>query len=322
MSQPDDQSLLTLKGNDAPPQRTRINWNDEHDAILRRNYTRKGAAHTAALLSRSINSVQARALRLGIPGMGLKMWTEREIDYVRRKYDTLTARQIGRALHRSEESIRGKITELGLTQAVSRPWSAEESAFLHDHYATMSCEEIGERLGRTPEAVQLRAARNGIAKRGKAFRPTPAQHRYIVENLGKIPFTRIARKLGTKTHFIQKIAGELGYRDRPTSRPWTDEDDRRLREIYGTMSRTQVAETLGRTMPAVAVRASALGLTRTIERTESRPWTPREETLLKRRYGIDTVTAIAERLGRTPASVQGHATAMGLRRRKNEEDHS
>ena len=295
------------------PSREGERWKKEEEKLLRRHYTKHGSRYTAAILGRSITSVQDRALKLGIPGHDCRPWSEIERKYLRRKYPQQSAKQIARTLHRTEQSVRGQIHKLRLCGPSSAKWSRQDLDFLEKNYGKLPTADIARQLGRSLDAVQLKAGRIGVNRRLEPFNPSPKELRFVLDNLGVIPFTKIAAQLGTTTHHIRAIAAQNGYRDRPTSRPWTPHDDAELRRIYGSMSRQEVAELLGRTMVAVACRATRLGLTRELVRTrEPRPWTKEEETVLRSMYGSATYREIAEILGRTVASVNGHAVQIGI----------
>jgi hypothetical protein len=245
-----------------PAERRQARWTEEEDKILARNYRRHGSKSTAALLGRSITSVQSRARVLGLPGKNLRPWTAIERKYLRRSYADHTAAQIARTLRRSEESVRGQISQMGLGTQESQPWSKKEIADLRKLYGRRSSAELAEHFGRTKDAVELKAGRIGLSRRKEVFDPSARDKAFIIENLGRIPYTRLAAKFGTTVHNITRLAEENGYRDRPTSRPWSEEDDAMLRALYGTMKREEVAQRLDRTLPATAERARRLGLTR------------------------------------------------------------
>lgn len=300
----------------SPPRKkgTRIEWTKEQDAIVRKNYTKHGSVYTAALLGRSKDSVQHRALRLGVPGHGIRPWTKKEIAYLRLQYEKLTAIKIARVLKRTEQSVRGKIHSLKLGGEGSRPWTRDEIEFLRKHYGTTRIAELAQELGRTRDAVELKASRLGYGRSPAKF--SPKQERYVVAHLGDEPFTVMARKLGTSLHHVMQAAARHGYKSRPTSRPWTAADDDRLRAMYGTMSNSDVARELERTEIAVVVRARSFGLRSTFRekrpRTKRVLWTPREDARLRRLYASHTQIEVAEKLGRSKASVGGRIKKLGL----------
>jgi hypothetical protein len=254
-----------------PPKRTgkrvRRNWTEEEDRILRRSYTKRGSRYVAELLGRTIASVQARALTLGVPGHGIRMWTEMEQRYLRTRYQTFTAEQIARTLRRTEESVRGQIHHLGLGTYSPTPWTEAEVEYLRAHYGKAPVCELAVELGRTTDAVELKARKLGINRR--VVKLSEADIRWIIENLGKIPFTKMAAKLGVEEKRLARIAAKHGYRARPNNRAWTPEEDAFVRENYGSMSRKEMAERLNRRVELISWRARKLGLVRKREDMEA-----------------------------------------------------
>ncbi|MDB5032882.1 MAG: hypothetical protein JWQ98_123 [Chlorobi bacterium] len=290
-------------------------WTKDEDRVLRLNYTKHGSRYTAALLKRTITSVQSRVLKLGIPGNGLQPWTEMELRYLRKAYGKHSASQIARTLQRTEQSVRGQIHRLKLGSYDPERWTSREIKFLRTHYGKKSKAEIAKELDRTENAVEIKAGRLGLSKPNS--RLTPDDVKYIVSNLGAIPYTRIASTLGTTVYTVTKIATQNGYRDRPTSRAWTAEDDLHLRRIYGTMTRKEVASRLDRTWTAIAARASELGLTRSYTPPPTkRPWTADDDQELRRLYSGMTRAEIAEKISRTPVAVAERARRLGLTKRR------
>jgi hypothetical protein len=272
-----------------------------------------GSSFVSEKLGRSITAVQDRALRLGVPGKNHRGWTEFERRYLQRNYPDISAAAFARTLGRTEQSVRAQLHKMGLTEQRALRWTSEQEQALRAGYGTEPVDRLAESLGRTVDAVQLKAARLGLALRQPVFEPTRRQLEFILRNLGRRPFTEIAQLLHTTPHAIRRIAIENGYRDRPTSRAWSSEDDSELRRIYGTMPRAEVAAKLGRTRVAVAARAASLGLTRpSSERSEPRPWAPEEDAQLRRMVRRCSYVEIAAHLGRTRVSVAARARHLGL----------
>lgn len=96
--------------------------------------------------------------------------------------------------------------------------------------------------------------------------------------------------------------------------PWTPQDDARLRERAGHPL-PEIAEALGRTVPAVANRLTKLRL-----RGSKEPqWTDQDLDYLRRQFGQQKLSRIAKTLGRTPTAVKVKAKRLGLRHRRRPE---
>ncbi len=238
-----------------------LRWTKEEDAILRAHYSKRGSRYTAEILGRSVTSVQHRALKLEIPGNGVRVWTEMEIRYLRSRYPNTSVARICRTLHRSEQSVRGQINRLGLGATAPAPWTDGEIAYLRSHYGRVKVAELADELGRSPDAVEIKAGKLGLSR--KNVKLTDGDREYVLQNLGKIPYTKMAAKLGVDVKKLMRLAAKHGYHARGTCRPWTVEEDEFLRQKYGAMARKAIAEQLGRTVGAVGVRAGMLGLTKT-----------------------------------------------------------
>lgn len=102
------------------------------------------------------------------------------------------------------------------------------------------------------------------------------------------------------------------------SMPWTADDDRRLREMFWTHSRPDIARILGRSRGAVRGRCTTLGL-----RGRCRPWSKQDIDALRASYLERTGEAIRAKLvelglldGRTKASVRLKASRLGIAERR------
>lgn len=237
-------------------------WTDEDENILRTHYRKQGARYVARLLGRTPQAVRNQAYRLGLTRDPRLEWTEFEDRYVSRNYPNKSVSSIARTLGRSEQAVRARLRHHGLTRALPPKWMPIEDAFLRENYGRLTLREIADELGRSEDSVSLKASRLGIRAKSKHVEPKGRQLRYIVDNLGRIPFSTMATKIGTSVHVIRRIAAEHGYRARPLSRAWTEADEAMLRKLWGTMTPSEVAERLNRHETGVAARASALGLRR------------------------------------------------------------
>lgn len=91
-------------------------------------------------------------------------------------------------------------------------------------------------------------------------------------------------------------------------RPWSEADEARLRDLYGTMPAEAVAKLLQRSAQAVTTKASALGL------AKKAPWTTQDDDLLRAMYPSAAMADIAAATGRTTQAVRGRANLLGMKR--------
>lgn len=90
-------------------------------------------------------------------------------------------------------------------------------------------------------------------------------------------------------------------------RPWTPDEDDRLRADYLRIGAAPLARALGRTIGAVYHEANRLGLIR------YRPWTDADDTKLRRLWETTaTLRSIARAVGRTTATTYWRAQKIGL----------
>ncbi|MBS1914041.1 MAG: hypothetical protein JST22_18785 [Bacteroidetes bacterium] len=235
-------------------------WAASEDAILRKHYPQEGSAACATLLGRSQSAVNHRAKVLGIRSERQREWTRREEAMLKLQYPKLSAEELAHKLKRSTAAVKSKLRLQGLLEPVVEHWTHDDLAYLHAHYDKMSYAEIAEELGRTENAIMMKVQQQGLAR--SLVRPTEEQKNYIVQRMGTVHYTELARELGLPISAVQRVARNNGHRARPTSRPWTEEDDAELRRLFPTMTNEQLAEQLNRTALAVTMHCQAIGLLR------------------------------------------------------------
>ena len=92
-------------------------------------------------------------------------------------------------------------------------------------------------------------------------------------------------------------------------KPWTPQDEARLRELYPDHSQRECASLFGRTPKAISSRAKLLKLRRN---RSYRLWTPAEDAILRAEYANGETHALAERLKRNMTMVYQRAKKIGL----------
>jgi excisionase family DNA binding protein len=152
--------------------------------------------------------------------------------------------------------------------ARQRLWSKEEDHFLLSHVGRMSYVEIGARLRRTRPAVEqhVRHLRlRGVAT-GRALKASKRWSEAEAEALRKGRGGTLRRSTSAIKSKILHLrrAGEpcVPPPQRAPYLRWTEAEDRRVREAFGTMPDRVLAGELGRTMAALRYRARRLGVSR------------------------------------------------------------
>ena len=134
-------------------------WTYKEDQHVREHYTGTNAKALADILNRSLNSVTARAHKLGVSKPGNKIWSEEEDSMLMKLLPHKTHGEIAKELGRSEDSVTARFYTLGLSKKtnIKRKWTEEEDQYLRQHYKTKSSKYICDHLNRSHQSVWARA---------------------------------------------------------------------------------------------------------------------------------------------------------------------
>lgn len=206
----------------------RGNWSVQELERLRQLLPRRGVAATAALLRRSLASVQRKAADLLAVPPRRGDWTASDDMRLREAWGALDVRLLAAMLGRDAADVRRRAAEL--RGRVGRgPWQREEQSRLKDLYGTRRDVDLEICLGREVADIRAMAGTLCLAK-DKGFAAREAAR--AVE-----PTVAIARM--------------------PR---WTAADVEHLRRVYADRDNLAVARLLGRTVTSVANKANQLGL--------------------------------------------------------------
>lgn len=208
-----------------------------------------------------------------------RRWTQAEIRRLKRLHPMTHNKDISKILGRTTASILSKAKKLGIKKdweggyrvpqppQNENPWTKEEIKELRSMYLNSSNDEIAEKLKRTRQAVQAKT-----------------------------------RKLGLFREF--KEHGLL-RKTKCGANKWADGEIDILKELYPEKSKDYIAQKLGRTIKAVAVMARRLNLTSSAPRKNS--WTIEDDTFIKEHIAKWPIEKIAEKLNKTPITIQRRA---------------
>lgn len=192
-------------------------------------------------------------------------------------------------------------------------WTAHDVATLTELYPTSNNRDLAVRLGRSEWAVVGKARGLELTKdgerncRGRASRGRPwSSHEMNLLRMlyPTTPNEDIAEHIGRSRNAVHMKARQMELRKMEL---WGGREDQCLREAYRECSFGELAQRLGRTLPAVKSRAVTLRLDPKIPN-----WTEEEVQFLRESYGTTDVGTIAGGLGRTRAAVAKKAREIGL----------
>ena len=226
-------------------------------------------------------------------------WTEEETNFLKENYSTADSKTIASVLGKSRDCIYVKASALGLKRPNAEEqrkkaerikrckansnaprWTAEEIQFLKDNEGKMTLKEIAEKLGKSYSAASC--------KRMSLKR---------VKTLRVVPTVNVDEAAPVENHF----------------KAWSKEDEKYLKDNYGSIPVSVMAKKLGRTEDAVKGRAYVFGLVD--EKTTTRAkWTKEEIVFLKKNVNKKTNEEMAQYLGRSIASVAGKLSELKLKK--------
>ena len=99
---------------------------------------------------------------------------------------------------------------------------------------------------------------------------------------------------------------------RGRGRPWSLEDDARLRELYPCTRMDALPGLLGRSHSAIKNRSAALHLRKNADVSMRRPWTAADDARLRAMYADAPTRDMVRTLKRTLSSTYGRARKLGL----------
>jgi hypothetical protein len=208
----------------------RGNWSVQEMARLRQLLPWRGVAATAALLRRSPESVERKAVELLRAPARRGPFAGADDQLLRDAWGAVDARLLGVMLGRTPAEVRARATELR-ARPQSGPWTSKERLRLKRLYGTRSDADL--------EVCMLRRVADLTAMARDLCLAKDKRHAAAARLVGPAPSAAVAR----------------------TRMPrWAATEVARLRELYPTLDNLAVAQALGRTVTSVANKANQLGL--------------------------------------------------------------
>lgn len=279
-------------------------WTDEQDALLRKlRADRVPAPKIAEQLGRTVGAVYAHCRVIDELVMDRKPWSDDEIERLRVAYGgDQFVREIAAVLGRSEGSVNSKLKELGLTGRRSKRFTAAEVSAITSGEDLVA---VAGKLGRDATSVRAKAIAVGAASK----RPRWSDE-LVREILDSETLDEAVERTRRPRSSVAAKAFALGKRWK-VLKPWTDEEDSRLRALVGPSKDYEAAAlALGRTVRAVQKRAGELGLR---GKPRGRPMTDADrEVIVAAALAKEPITAAARRLRRDVRALKEVADAAGV----------
>lgn len=241
-----------------PSKKPQRSWTGRECAFLRDNYASLGLSGCAAHLNRPKPSVRKKAATLGLtPLHPHRAWTPEEIDFLRREYRRLGPNGCASRLSRTRDAVqRYAAGKLRITRAAPRPYSpAEIDAMRRNAHLPMS--ELAKLFpGRSPGALRHLRARACPDFKSSHPGPWAPEEDALLRRLApSISDETAAAVIGRSKTAVQRRRWRLGI---PCPLKWSDEDERTLRDLYGTLPYAAIAERLGRSINSVYLKCKQL----------------------------------------------------------------
>jgi hypothetical protein len=236
----------------------------------------------------------------------------------------VSATWLSRRLGRTPEAVRWrKLRLLGRTPAPGRYTASEDDAIRRAVDEGGALGAVALDLGRSVEGVRVRAQKLGVHQPRRRRRWTSAEDAVLRDgyDAGRSCAGIASTLRGRSGASVAARARKLGLSN--YGRAWTVEDDDLLiRLIEQGRSTTEIARATTRTPEAVRRRSRVLRATAAAASPprSARPWTEREDAILRRHAGANPAL-LAEALGRTDRAIAARLRRLGLRNGRERSPH-
>ena len=246
-----------------------------------------------------------------------KNWTKEEIEYLEKNYQVKTDKEIAIHLGRTRDAIERKRSKLGLNK--------NKKLNLSDHdiedilLSKLTYQEIAQKYG-----ISREQARSIFRKRkSKAYVAsvklwTQEEENYLKENYKTMGDFTIATQLKRTPASILKKRVQLGLLrkefhivEQIPDRYWSDEEVEFLVGNIDFLTYHDIADHLGRSLHAVMVKASKMGLI-----TNGSKWSFKEDSILLE-FSNHSIEELAFLLERSQKAIKHRLNKLKIRRNKH-----
>lgn len=201
-------------------------------------------------------------------------------------------------------------------------WTEEDETFLRENFGKLTYGEIARKLKRSKRSICHKAFNLGLS--ADAYAQWNQEDLDLLRrNFMSMSSQELAVCLRRSVHAVRRKAHKLGLRRdswscSPHSRKaWTQEDEVSLRELAKTMSSTEIAKHMGRSVASILSKCCLLKIRISAGRRQQSElaWPPEKIALL--RAGAKegkSLSLIAEDVGKTVPAVIKALRRLGIKR--------
>ena len=155
---------------------------------------------------------------------------------------------------------------MGKKNIIRKEWSEEDKSFLLKNFFSMSVVELSKKLSRSEFSIRGMAKRLGLRKQDAKYLEPPkascqrwreCDKEMIRKHYYDMPISDLAKKIGRSEASVAAMACRMKMRPRAK---WTKEEEEYMEDHWGSVSVPAIAARLNRSIDAVKVRATGLGL--------------------------------------------------------------
>jgi len=245
-------------------------WTKKEDELLRELYATNSVQKIESRLGRNRADVAQRAKKLSIQKQSFidAPWTKREVGILRKLYGTMTSTELGKKLGRSSGSVMHQAHRLGFRypdEKMGKIWSADEDAKLRELFQQrLNHSKIAEHMNRSVGSTKARLRGLGLKYQERRKFLPPEQESALRKLYGTMSVEKIAQQINLNAASVRFYAKKFGltYPEEKQFQFWKPEEDERLRQLFPTMSATEIAKEMGVSVFRVKGRLRMLGLKR------------------------------------------------------------
>ena len=145
---------------------------------------------------------------------------------------------------------------------MAKRWTKQEIETLKKIYPTANKEELERTFNRSISAITFKA-NNLDLKRQQYW--TKKEEALLRKYYASLPDNELSELLGRTVASIRNKASRLNLKKHKTAssaQPWTQEEIKKLRQLYPTESKEVLTDTFNRSMNAIRNKAFQLGISR------------------------------------------------------------